>query len=325
MESIIESNPSKLIAHHFNFSISNRTPVICLWKCLTEYTPASTTPSVSREFSLAVHSASYAETRSLIQAAPPQGQTRLLHPDRELVEQALIRDESTTHSDLISKYFDHSETASELCLHLHQHAELARAMYAPLLDLFAVMEPSCDRAFSLFLEFDNRDNPLPNSHTFGDIRSALSVLKTQLDKRFLKSRSRVGLIRRVVAAAPVCVGGAACLRNPDATENRELAGLAQLDATAKCAYVLSNDLGTIDSLVARLRAAVEGDKALVRLGLERGRERFTVQEVLKQLSKSHGSFLQQLEDLEEHICLCFYTVNKARSFLLQEICNYQTL
>lgn len=109
------------------------------------------------------------------------------------------------------------------------------------------------------------------------------------------------------------------------SEKKEIAKLKQLNAAAKCAYVLCNDLGTIDALVSRLRAAVEGDKVLVRLGLERGNERYLVQEVIKQLWRNHQGFLHQIEDLEEHIFLCFYNINKARLLVLQEISNNGTL
>lgn len=101
--------------------------------------------------------------------------------------------------------------------------------------------------------------------------------------------------------------------------DKEVARMAQLDAAAKGVYVLNNDLDTIDRLVARLHTAVEGDKLLVRLGLERGRDRHPIQEVVKQLRKNDRNLLHQLKDLEEHLCLCFNTVNKARSMLLQQI------
>lgn len=130
----------------------------------------------------------------------------------------------------------------------------------------------------------------------------------------------------VHAVAALAVAGAVPVCNARiAYKKRELARLGQLDATAKGAYVLSNDLDTIDRLVARLHTAVEGDKFLVRVGLERGNERYSIQEVLKQLCRNYQNFLHQLEDLEEHISLCLYAINKARSLLFQEICNHQTL
>lgn len=100
--------------------------------------------------------------------------------------------------------------------------------------------------------------------------------------------------------------------------------MAQLDAAAKGTYVLNSDLHTIERLVARLHTAVDGDKLLVRLGLESGKDRHHIQEVLKQLRKNHQSFIHQLKDLEEYICLCFNTVNRARATLLRQTCNFFT-
>ncbi|TQD84338.1 hypothetical protein C1H46_030119 [Malus baccata] len=133
----------------------------------------------------------------------------------------------------------------------------------------------------------------------------------------------------VVAAPPLCCtatstgsgsgsgrSSSCCnCRTMTTTEKKEIANMKQLDAAAMGTCVLDNDLATIDRLVRRLHAAVEGDKLLVRLGLERGSvsgtavDKHPIQEVLKQLHKSHPNFLQLVDELEEHICLCFNTVN----------------
>ncbi|MED6182616.1 hypothetical protein PIB30_030234 [Stylosanthes scabra] len=306
---------------------------------------STSTPSFSREYNLTLQANSYAEIRSIIQAAPPEGEVHLLNPDGDCVNQALtnntiLTNRNATLTTLIATYFDHTETASQHCLRLHRCVNRARAMYAPLLDLRGRDFNHGDATFDLFLHFDGHENPFPDSNlSTKEIRNCLTDLRNQLDFGLGKSRSRIRLFRRATAGSALCfvataVGVAAaavaltihavfalaaaaapicstCIANPSsAAEKREVARLAQLDAAAKGAYVLSYDLDTIDRLVARLHTAVEGDKLLVRMGLERGRERYTIQEVLKLLCKNKESFLRQLDDLEEHICLCIYTVNK---------------
>ncbi|KAB1201354.1 hypothetical protein CJ030_MR0G003974 [Morella rubra] len=216
-------------------------------------------------------------------------------------------------------------------------------------------QSQCNSAFDLFLEFDRLDNPFPcpHSHNFSDMRRCFSQLKQQLDQRLRKPRSRVRLLRGATASSSVCfvctafgaavsavaiaaqallalVAGpscTACLPPAHKCTRKEAAHMSQLDTALRGTYVLNNDLDTIDRLVVRLHNAVDNDKFLIRLGLERGREKHPIMEVIKQLRKSHLNFLRLLQDLEEHLCLCFNTVNKARDLLLQEIlvhqsCNY---
>lgn len=94
----------------------------------------------------------------------------------------------------------------------------------------------------------------------------------------------------------------------------------RLDATARNTYVLNNDLDTIERLVTRLHDTIEDDKKLVRLGVEGGRgQRHPIEHVVQHLRKNHRSMLQQLSDLDEHICLYFASINRVRSLLLQHI------
>ncbi|KAG2411395.1 hypothetical protein I3760_Q000600 [Carya illinoinensis] len=213
-------------------------------------------------------------------------------------------------------------------------------------------QSQCNRAFDVFLEFDRLDNPFPcpHSHNFNDMRRCFSQLKQQLDRRLRKSRSRVRLLCGATASSAVCcicaafgtavsavaiaahtlvafVAGTFCTAYlPQASNfpHKEVAHVAQLDAALKGTFVLNNELDTIDRLVVRLHNAVDNDKFLIRLGLERGREKHPIMEVIKQLHKNKLNFLHLLQDLEEHICLCFNTVNRARARLLLEICRHQS-
>ncbi|WOH06199.1 hypothetical protein DCAR_0625622 [Daucus carota subsp. sativus] len=283
----------------------------------------------------------------------------VLNPNRECVQEALESAKNSTLTRLISSYFEQSEQTSRFCLLLHHGLQRARSHYTPLHKLIAVLpldsdseflnQSQCDQAFKVFLEFDLLDNPFPNPdlHNFDEMRNSFSQLKRQLDSCLLKSRSRIRLVRRATVGCAICLIGTvvgvtlsavaiathalvalvACplcsTFLPSNVTKKELAHMALLDAAAKNTYVLLNDLDTIDRLVARLHTEIEGDKLLIRLGLERGSDRHAIQEVAKQLYKNHLNFLRQLSDLEEHLCLCFAAINRARALLVQEIHLHQ--
>ncbi|XP_054791999.1 UPF0496 protein At3g19330-like isoform X1 [Prosopis cineraria] len=359
----------------------------------TETTPVTSTQSspalnvVSREFNRTIQGDSYQEIRSIIQIevfdpsgrdlsqdhpelvdgpAEPEGDSqrkileKVLQPDRYCVQEALAQPKPNSLTRLVSSYFDHSETASELCLLLHRSLNCARSMYAPLLDLLSVLssdsnhltQPQCDYAFDVFFRFDAQNNPFPShdSHDFSNMRSSFSDLDRQLHRSLRKSRSKLRLLRgatngsalcfvagavgvvvsavvvtthalvAIAAAAPVCPAYISPPKNP---KKKELSRLAQLEAASKGTYTLNKDLDTIDRLVARLHGAVEADKRSVRLGLEMGKNRYAMQEVIKHLRRDSKNFLLLMEELETRIYICLNFVNKTRWNLFREICLHQ--
>ncbi|RWW48071.1 hypothetical protein BHE74_00045892, partial [Ensete ventricosum] len=83
---------------------------------------------------------------------------------------------------------------------------------------------------------------------------------------------------------------------------------------------LEPDLDTIIRLVARLHDEAEHTLTLLRL-CERhdGHRRRLTQEVARQITKNLASFHQQLDELEEHLYLCFMTINRTRRLVLEEL------
>ncbi|KAF8013062.1 hypothetical protein BT93_I1051 [Corymbia citriodora subsp. variegata] len=234
-------------------------------------------------------------------------------------------------------------------------------MYSPLVELLAELplhadsftQSHCNRVYDVFVQFDCHDNPpflSPDSHNFSEMRSCFSELKQQLEHRLQKSKSRVKFVHHAIAGSALCLFGtvvaavasgigvavhaliafvsAPCLivyLPHDKFSKKELAHAAQLDAAAKGTYVLNNDLDTIDRLVNRLYAAVEDDRKLIRIGLEKGTDRSPILEVVKRLCKNHTKFLVKLKDLEDHIYLCFNMINTARKLLLEEITFHSSI
>ncbi|KAL5581478.1 hypothetical protein UlMin_013920 [Ulmus minor] len=282
----------------------------------------------------------------------------VLNPNRQRVEEALSRAKRDNLTRLVSSYFDHSENTTLLCLLLDRCVFRIRSLYNPLHELLEVLpvdshsldQSQCNWASEVFLKFDSFGNPFSDSDSqnFDDIRFCFSQLKQQLDRRLRKSKSIINLLCRASAGFAVgsiasnfhvagravsvtlraiarCVAGPGCTTFPPSRNSqKKIARKAQLDAASTGTFVLNNHLATIDCLVARLRTAVEDDKRLIRMGLEGGGERYTIQEVVKQLRKKHLNVQPKLKALEEHLCLCSNSVNRARARLLEGIYLHQT-
>ncbi|TVU14666.1 hypothetical protein EJB05_38149, partial [Eragrostis curvula] len=277
----------------------------------------------------------------------------VLRPEDAVVERALGDAPDTELTRLAADYLRSTHQASLLCLSLRRALRRARALYGPITDLLALVPHApqlavhhCDCAFDAFLLFDQMPNPFPAPAIgFQGVHQSFAGLKNHLHLRLLKARRRRQLIRcatrgsgiclvacaagaaivgillathaitALLATAPACVASSSSCCPLAASMKRLQRHMDRLDATARGTYVLNNDVDTIERLVGRLHATVESDKILVRLGMERGRgQHHTIEEVVRQLRKNHPSLLRQLADLEEHICLYFAAVNRARIF-----------
>lgn len=260
----------------------------------------------------------------------------VLNPSRERVQVALQNTKPNNYTPLVTAYFEHSERTSHLCFLLHDSIVRARVLYRDIqkfLNCFpldsdpnSLTETQCDWAFNVFLQFDQVDNPFPQpgSENLCDIRHCFFQLNQQIHKNLRKPHSRARRLQRATTcSATWFVGPLIPSFHPSRVAKKEKANLSQLSAVARGTFVL-HDLDTIGRLVDRLYSSIEDDKFLVRLGLERGRDRHPVHEVAKQLKKNQGSFLVQLGDLEEHTCLCFAAINRARCQLLEEIQLHQS-
>lgn len=282
----------------------------------------------------------------------------VLRPEDAVVERALGDAPDTELTRLAADYLRSTHHASLLCLSLRRALGRARALYGPIADILALIPhaqplaaPHCDCAFDAFQLFDRIPNPfLPPAAGFQGMHRSFAGLKNHLDLRLLKARRRRRLLRcatrgsgicliacatgaaiaglviathamtALLAAAPACAASRGSCCSAPAWMKRLQQHMDRLDAAARGAYVLNNDVDTIERLVGRLHATVESDKVLVQLGLERGRgQHHTIEEVVRQLRKNHPSLLRQLADLEEHICLYFAAVNRARLFLVHHL------
>lgn len=107
---------------------------------------------------------------------------------------------------------------------------------------------------------------------------------------------------------------------PGGLRNKLTKTAARLDVAAKGTYILSRDLDTISRLVTRINDEVEHVRAMAEFWAGRGSGRVRAsEEVARELKRCEESFSEELDELEEHIYLCFMTINRARNLVVREI------
>lgn len=285
---------------------------------------------------------------------------QVIRPNRDFVEDILQHAKPGFITDLLWSFFDHSENKARLCLDLTQAIRRVRTLVAPLDDLLDVLpldsetnslsSPQCNRAFDLLLKYEQLENPFPDpsSPNVRGMRHCFSDLNSQFEALIKKSNSRIRWLRWVTIGSAICLIGttigviiagliiakhafialAAAMFLPAALipskmEKKEQYLLQQLDAAQRGAFVLHEDIMTIERLVNHLYSDIEVNKRFIRSGLWRGKDMHSIMEVSKQLRRNNIYFQKQLTDLEEHLCLSFAAINRARSHLIQLIKLHQ--
>ncbi|XP_061364461.1 UPF0496 protein At3g49070 [Gastrolobium bilobum] len=275
----------------------------------------------------------------------------LLDPNQPTVTRILskARLRPVIHS-LLLDYFAHTANASLLCSHLLKDIHRVRAKYQSLKTIFqcvATNQIPSSMLMTHLTEFSNSLNPFAVSSPSPCWARAIQCQCSELQKRLESSRDKaraklqsiarlkrgsacllVTITASLVVVIVVAHGFALLVAMPglasmNMASERKLANVtAQLDAAAKGTYILNKDLEITSRLVARLNDELEHMKTSVKFWLERKEDRVQADgEVARLLKKSQCSFSDKLDELEEHLYLCFMTLNRARDLVLNQITN----
>lgn len=98
---------------------------------------------------------------------------------------------------------------------------------------------------------------------------------------------------------------------------------AQLDVAAKGVYILINDFNTMSRLVMRLDDEIEHSKAMAHMCVRNGNIEF-LKEVVREFRIEESCFNERLKELEEHIYLCFLTINRSEGLVMHELMHGAT-
>ncbi|KAK4384964.1 hypothetical protein Sango_2620400 [Sesamum angolense] len=279
----------------------------------------------------------------------------LLDPEQSTVTRILGL--TRTHPkilSLLSDYFSNTSDASHLCGLLLKDIDHMRKKHKSLGDPFESPQngsgpdirrlPVVLARVTLF----SKSNPFclsaPSMSRFQAVQNSCSNLLKQLESRRDKTQTKIRQLKKlkcgsavllvaVTASLLIVIAAHAFVMLVTApgllTASLELISIeklarwsAQLDAAAKGTYILIRDLDTISRLVARLNNELEHVEALIQMWVERKDDRLQAsEEVAYQLKKNNQSFIEQLDELEEHLYLCFMTINRARNLVIKEILN----
>ncbi|KAL1342473.1 hypothetical protein HN51_029031 [Arachis hypogaea] len=280
----------------------------------------------------------------------------LLDPDQPTVTWALnkVQNRPTIHA-LLSDYFAHTSNASLLCSHLLKDIDRVRVKYQSLKTILQCVANNQDHnttTLSLIMaqltEFSNSLNPFAQSSPSSCLVRAAQCQCSELSKRLESSRDKVRANLQMMARLK---GGSACLlvaitaslmvivithglvllvATPSligimdlvkvASESKLKKVMAQVDAAAKGTYIVNKDLETTGRLVARLNDELEYMRTTVKFWLERKDDKIQADgEVVRLLKQNQCNFSDQLDELEEHLYLCFMTINRTRDLVLKKI------
>ncbi|XP_052184289.1 UPF0496 protein At3g49070 isoform X2 [Diospyros lotus] len=271
----------------------------------------------------------------------------LLDPDQPTVIRILNLsriNNHPAHHALLSDYFLETADASFLCGRLLKDIDRIRVRYRSLKTTIDTLETVLFSSvnhlpyiLAQLTEFSSSSNPFASStsssHQVHTLQAGCANLLKRLESSRDEARAKIRLINKIKSSSAIflvaftisvtTIATAHALALLVATPSLvavslELASFkklvrlsAQLDAAAKGTYILNRDLDIISRLVARVNDELEHIRAVVGFWLQRREDRLQAStEVVRQLKQNHSSFSQQLDELEEHLYLCFMTINR---------------
>ncbi|KAI3432060.1 uncharacterized protein J3R85_007434 [Psidium guajava] len=277
----------------------------------------------------------------------------LLEPDQpaviRILDLARIR---PAQKSLLAEYFSGTAKASFLCGALLKDLDRTRVQYRSLKSALQSLGNSQFGSLNQFpsiltrlTEFSNFESPLTSSSSSTtqilSTQVCCSMLLSRLESSRDKAKARLKTINKLlqgsatfliavtasltiivmahglamVVAAPA-IAVAASFEMASSKSLRKV--LAQLDVAAKGTYILKRDMDTISRLVARIDDEFEHMRAMVRFWLDRGDDKIQVDRKAT-LSENECNFREQLDELEEHLYLCFMTINRSRNLVVREL------
>ncbi|KZV20122.1 hypothetical protein F511_00979 [Dorcoceras hygrometricum] len=255
-----------------------------------------------------------------------------------------ILESSSLHPSLVN-YFQISQEACQVCELILQNVHQVRSHYSAIdhITKFIKRVPNskswtqdqCLMVYRSLATFALRKNPFATMtpKKFRELHDRNILLLHELTSQCLKTKRRWRFmirIKKVVAGR-----GARMLGIVLGSSRRFLAKKkykdkqrfsttgtdnlrAQLDTAGRGVYILINDFDTMNQLVQRLHDEMEHMKLAAGICVMR-KWKYVMLKVLQEFQNHESWFVEQLEDLEKQIYLCFLNINRTRRLVVQEL------
>ncbi|ONK57560.1 uncharacterized protein A4U43_C09F1750 [Asparagus officinalis] len=282
----------------------------------------------------------------------------LLEPEQHIIPPILesFSQNSSNLKNLMLHYFETSAQASRICSKLLRSINETQTNFNVLQRILHYSSEQYKSAIAELDSFSQLRSPFadPNPEDFKQICDNFSSILNCLKSKRKKTTRRIKLIEFIKKASGVCltvacsvcaviaigiavhsisglvIGPAIMGLSPNQFKNKTSSLNCfkckywrklrkQIDFAAKGTYILNRDFDTVSRIVARLHDEIEHKKEMIRFSLERREDKFPLEEVVKELRKNERWFTRQVEELEEHVCLCLVTINRARVLVIKEM------
>ncbi|CAL5040824.1 unnamed protein product [Urochloa decumbens] len=282
----------------------------------------------------------------------------VLEPSPEVLARGGLRRRARRRGveTLLVEYFDVTQEACEACSALLAAIGAARRHHLTLRRLLARLDGGgASAARDAVAEHVRLDNPLSPGRLSGfhDVHGRCGPLATRLAaaRRRLRRLARAMRVARGTAAAALvaaCAGaivaavvfaahavvgiGAAAAAGigvspatavrwaaEKVSSRRYARAGAAVDAAARGAYIVGRDLDTVSRMVRRAHDELEHGRDVARIAVRGRGEAPLMQEVAREEEECEEDLRAQLEELEEHVCLCLITINRTRRMVAHEM------
>nr|CAD1824648.1 unnamed protein product [Ananas comosus var. bracteatus] len=253
----------------------------------------------------------------------------LLEPEQDVIsstlESLIFPSAISDLKLLLTNYFDISAKASKFCTQLLRNINKYHSNHQSIEEVLETISKSKS------LELDSialLANPVsnPNQADFKLIQDRCSLILHRLKSRRKKVATRIKLIKCMKKLLGFCFTlacGLVALKKISNLKYFKTEFLKkmweQLDVVAKGTYILHCDFDTMSRLVAWIHDEFEHNNMIIRHCMERKDNKCHVQGVVKEIKNSRCGIIRKVEELEEHVCLCLATINRARVLVMKEI------